>query len=360
MRIGIPREIKDHEYRVGATPADVRAYVAAGHELRVERQAGAGIGFSDDDYLAAGAQLGDAASIYAADLIIKVKEPQVQEYACLRPGQMLFCYLHLAAAPQLARELLQRQVTAIAFETIGSASGGTPLLTPMSEIAGRLATQVAAFYLMLPQHGRGVLLAGAAGVPPARVLILGGGIAGSNAAQIALGMGADVTLLDTSPDKLRQLQQRFGPALKTGFSNPDTLNRHLPETDVLIGAAYVPGRHAPRLLRRDDIRLLPKGAVLVDISIDQGGISETSRPTTHSQPVYIEEGVVHYCVANMPAAVARTATLALTQAVQPYVLRLAAQGLEALQQDPYFAAGLNVHAGRIAHPALAADLHGML
>ncbi len=356
MHIGIPKEIKDHEFRVGATPADVASYIAAGHQVSVGQEAGAAIGFSDADYRAAGARIGQADDIYAADLVLKVKEPQPTEYALLRPGQLLFCYLHLAAAPELARELIERQVTAIAFETITDKAGHTPLLAPMSEIAGRLAAQMAAHYLTLPQQGRGVLLAGAAGVPPARVLIIGGGMAGSNAAQIALGMGADVTLLDRDPGRLRELQQRFGPALKTGFSHDDTIRHLLPDTDAVIGAAYIPGRHAPRLLSTEHIRLLPAGAVLVDISIDQGGISETSRPTTHSQPVYLEHGVVHYCVANMPAAVARTSTLALTQAVRPYVHKLAQKGLAALAQDPGFNDGLNIDHGEIRHAGLAADL----
>lgn len=358
MHIGIPAEIKDHEFRVGATPADVAAYVADGHRVTVGHNAGKVIGFSDADYVAAGAQLGTAADVFAADLVVKVKEPQAAEYPLLRHGQLLFCYLHLAAAPELAQELIQRQVSAIAFETISDQAGHTPLLAPMSEIAGRLATQYAAHYLTLPQQGRGVLLAGAAGVEPARLLIIGGGMAGSNAAQIALGMGADVTLLDRNPARLRELQQRFGPALKTGFSHEDTLRRLLPDTDAVIGAAYVSGRHAPRLLTEDHIRLLPAGAVLVDISIDQGGISETSHPTTHSEPVYLAHGVVHYCVANMPAAVARTSTLALTQAVRPYVQMLARDGLSALDGHPGLAAGLNIHAGEITYPGLEEDLAG--
>ena len=356
MHIGIPKEIKNHEYRVAATPAGVADMVAAGHGVLVEHQAGAAIGFSDDDYARAGAVLTDAVGVYRADLVFKVKEPQAAELERLRPGQWLFCYLHLAAAPDLARMLMVRQVQAVAFETILDDTGHTPLLAPMSEIAGRLAIQAGMRALEMEHGGRGVLLAGVPGVPPGRVVILGGGMVGANAARLAVGVGADVTLLDKNPARLRYFDDLYGGELGTRFSNPATIAECVAGADLVVGAAYVPGRRAPHLLSRELIRTMPRGAALVDVAIDQGGISETSRPTTHSQPYYVEEGVVHYCVANMPGAVSRTATLALAEATLPYLLRLA-ENPDAALGDPGVAAGLNVRDGRIVHPGLAQDLN---
>jgi len=356
MRIGIPREIKDHEYRVAATPAGVAAMIATGHEVRVETAAGTAVGFDDAAYQRAGALLADAANVYAADLIFKVKEPQPSELARLRDGQWLFCYLHLAAAPDLARELMARRVRAVAFETVLDARQRTPLLAPMSEIAGRLAIQAGMRGLEMKHGGRGVLLSGVPGVPPARVVILGGGMVGANAARLAVGVGADVILLDRDAERLRHFDDLYGGELGTRFSNPANLAECVAHADLVVGAAYVPGRRAPRLLPRELIRAMPRGAALVDVSIDQGGIAETSRPTTHSAPYYVEEGVVHYCVANMPGAVSRTATLALAEATLPYLLKLAADPDAALATDAGFAAGLNVSGGAIVHPGLAADL----
>ncbi|MBI5329503.1 MAG: alanine dehydrogenase [Betaproteobacteria bacterium] len=356
MHIGIPKEIKDHEYRVALTPAGAAALTAAGHAVRVETGAGAAVGLADDAYARAGAELTDAAGVYAADLVFKVKEPQPVEVARLRPGQRLFCYLHLAAAPDLARALMETGVTAIAFETVLDAAGRTPLLAPMSQIAGRLAIQAGMQSLEMQHGGRGVLLSGVPGVAPGRVVILGGGVVGANAAHIAVGVGADVTLLDRHAERLGAFDDQYGGRLKTRFSNPANIAECLREADLVVGAAYVHGRRAPRLLTREHLRTLPRGAVLVDVAIDQGGVAETSRPTTHSSPTYVEEGVVHYCVANMPGAVARTATLALAEATLPWLLRLAADPKAALEADPGFAAGVNVAEGRIVHPGLAADL----
>lgn len=356
MRIGIPREIKDHEFRVAATPAGVAGMVAAGHEVLVGRDAGSAIGFDDEAYRRAGAALADAADVYAADLIFKVKEPQPAEVERLRAGQWLFCYLHLAAAPDLARALMARKVHAVAFETVLDARQRTPLLAPMSEIAGRLAIQAGMRALEMKHGGRGVLLSGVPSVPPARVVILGGGMVGSNAARLAVGVGADVTLLDRDADRLRHFDDLYGGELGTRFSNPANIADCVTHADLVVGAAYVPGRRAPRLLNRDLIRAMPRGAALVDVAIDQGGIAETSHATTHSAPFFLEEGVVHYCVANMPGAVARTATLALAEATLPYLLKLAADPRSALEADAGFMAGLNVSGGEITHPGLAADL----
>lgn len=357
MHIGIPREIKDHEFRVAATPSGVAEMVRAGHRVSLEAGAGAAIGFDDAAYAEAGARITDAVDVYAAELVFKVKEPQPAELARLRRGQWLFCYLHLAAAPELARALMERGVEAVAFETVLDDRRRTPLLAPMSEIAGRLAIQAGMRALEMKHGGRGVLLAGVPGVPPGKVVILGGGMVGANAARLAVGVGADVTLLDQSAERLRHFDDLYGGELGTRFSNPANIAECVAAADLVVGAAYIPGRRAPRLLSRDLIRAMPRGAALVDVAIDQGGISETSRPTTHSDPYYVAEGVVHFCVANMPGAVSRTATLALAEATLPYLLRLAADPRAALESDPGFGAGLNVSAGRIAHPGLAADLN---
>jgi alanine dehydrogenase len=356
MRIGIPKEIKDHEFRVAATPAGVAELVRAGHRVIVETGAGAAVGFDDEAYVQAGASLADAAGAYAAELVFKVKEPQPIEVERLRQSQWLFCYLHLAATPDLARELMTREVNAVAFETVLDAAEHTPLLAPMSAIAGRLAVQAGMRALEMKHGGRGVLLAGVPGVAPGRVVILGGGVVGANAARIATGLGADTTLLDRKAERLRQFDDLFAGRLKTRFSNPANIAECVSQADLVVGAAYVHGRRAPRLLPRELVRAMPRGAALVDVAIDQGGIAETSHATSHSAPYFVEEGVVHYCVANMPGAVARTATLALAEATLPYLLKLAADPRAALDADPGFAAGLNVSAGKIVHPGLAADL----
>jgi alanine dehydrogenase len=356
MRIGIPREIKDNEFRVAITPTGVRTLAQAGHQVLVERSAGLAIGIQDRDYAAAGAGIADAEGVFAADIVFKVKEPQPAELARLGAGQILFCYLHLAAAPDLARALMDRGVTAIAFETVLDKAGRTPLLAPMSQIAGRLALQMGMQALEMKHGGRGVLLSGVPGVPPARVVILGGGVVGANAARMAVGLGTDVTLLDRDPERLRAFDEQYGGRLKTRFSNAGSIEEVARQADLVIGAAYVLGRRAPTLLPRALLQAMPDGSALVDVAIDQGGIAETSRPTTHSHPFYVEEGVVHYCVANMPGAVARTSTLALAEVTLPYLLRLAADPRGALDADPGFAAGLNVAGGRIAHAGLAKDL----
>ncbi len=358
MRIGIPKEIKDHEFRVGVTPSGVRALAEAGHEVLVERGAGEAIGFTDARYRAAGARIASGPEeVYACPLVVKVKEPQPSELPLLREGQILFTYLHLAAEPALARGLMERGCIAVAYETVTDAHGHLPLLVPMSEVAGRLAVQAGAAALQMIHGGRGVLLGGVPGVPPGRVVIVGGGVVGTQAARTALGLGAEVAVLDVDLERLRWLDDHFGPSLRTRYSDSHTLAELVEGADLVVGAVLVPGRHAPRLLTREHLRAMGRGAVLVDVSIDQGGCAETSRPTTHSDPTYVEEGVVHYCVTNMPGAVAHTATWALTHATLPYVQRLAALGFpRAFQEDPGLRAGLNVCLGRITHPEVAADL----
>lgn len=359
MRIGIPKEIKDHEYRVAATPATVAVLVKAGHAVLVQAGAGQAIGYDDAAYRAAGAEVvGDAATVYGqATLIYKVKEPLAAELPLLRQDHILFCYLHLAAAPELTQALLGLGLTAIAYETVGDMRGGAPLLAPMSRIAGRLAIQMGMQALEMKNGGRGVLLSGVPGVAPGRVVILGGGNVGGNAARIAVGLGADVTLLDRGAEKLKAYDDLYQGRLKTRFATPANIEACVTEADLVVGAAYVPGRHAPRLLDRALLRRMPKGSALVDVSIDQGGTAETSRPTSHAAPFYVEEGVVHYCVPNMPGAVARTGTLALAEATLPYLLKLAGQGLRtAFEQDAGLANGLNLALGQIGHAGLAEDL----
>lgn len=358
MRIGIPKEIKVQEHRVAASPASVASLVRAGHQVLVERGAGNAIGFSDQAYLDAGASVvADAAAAYAADLVFKVKEPQAAELACLRPGQVLFCYLHLAAAQDLARALMERGVSAIAFETVEDGHGHTPLLAPMSRVAGRMAVQAGMRALEMENGGRGVLLAGVEGVAPGRVVIIGGGEVGANAAHIAVGIGAQVTLLDRNPARLQAIAARYPGRIETVLSDAAAIEHHVMHADLVVGAVYLHGRRAPRLISRDLVRRMADGAAIVDVSIDQGGIAETSRVTSHDQPFFLAEGVVHYGVANMPGAVARTSTLALETATLPYLLRLADMGPRAaFEADPGFAAGLNVAAGRVCHPGLAADM----
>ena len=355
MRIGVPREIKVHEYRVGLVPAGVRELTGAGHEVLIETGAGAGIGIPDADYQAVGAKIvAAAADVFAgADLVVKVKEPQPAECALLRRGQVLFTYLHLAPDPEQARALMKSGATAIAYETV-TRRGTLPLLTPMSEVAGRMSVHVGASCLQKANGGRGVLLGGVPGVLPAKVVILGGGVAGTHAAQMAVGLHADVTVVDRSLERLRELSDQFGASLRTAYSTTAAIERLVKEADLVIGAVLITGAAAPKLLTRAMLSSMQPGSVLVDIAIDQGGCFETSRPTTHAEPTFVVEGIVHYCVANMPGAVARTSTFALTNATLPYVRQLADLGWqEALREDAGFAAGLNVHAGAITHPAVA-------
>lgn len=358
MRIGVPKEIKDHEFRVGLTPAGVRAVREAGHEVCVETRAADAIGFTDAHYREAGAAIvASPQEVYACDLVIKVKEPQTSEVTLLREGQILFCYLHLAASHALTEQLMQSKATCIAYETVLDAQGTLPLLTPMSAVAGRLSIQMGAWALTMANGGSGVLLSGVPGVAPGRVTILGGGMVGANAARIALGMGADVTVLDRDPVRLQHLEGLFGAQLKTRYSEADAIENCVRKSDLVIGAVLLPGKHAPKLISRALIQTMRPGSVLVDVAIDQGGCAATSRPTTHSNPLYIEEGVVHYCVTNMPAATARTSTLALTHATLPYLLALANQGVkQALLNDAGLRSGLNIYAGKVTHAHLAEDL----
>ncbi len=358
MRIGVPKEIKDHEFRVGVTPQGVRTLRAAGHEVIVGTRAGAAIGFSDALYAEAGAVIATSPQqVYACDMVIKVKEPQPPEVPLIREGLVLFCFLHLAAAPELAEQLMRSKVIAIAYETVLDAQGGLPLLTPMSAVAGCLSVQMGAWGLTMINGGRGVLLSGMPGVAPGKVAILGGGVVGTHAARIAIGMGADVTLLEQKLVRLRLLAEMFGASLKTRHSDSDAVEQCVREADLVIGAVLVPGKHAPRLISRNLVKAMRPGSVIVDISIDQGGCAETSRPTTHSQPIYIEEGVVHYCVANLPAATSLTSTEALTHVTMPYALALANKGVaRAMLEDAGLRSGLNLCAGRITHGSLAEDL----
>jgi alanine dehydrogenase len=361
MLVGVPKEIKDREDRVGLIPSSVAELVRHGHTVLVERAAGTGAGLSDDDYRAAGATLveGPSRIFQDAALIVKVKEPLPAERKQLRRGQVLFTYLHLAPDLAQTRDLMTSGATCIAYETVTSPSGGLPLLTPMSEVAGRLAPQVGANCLERAQGGRGVLLGGVPGVPPAEVIVLGGGVSGTHAATIALGMGAAVTVADRSADALRRLTVQFGARIRTVFSTHDAVAQLARRADLVIGAVLVPGAAAPKLISRDMVKAMKPGAVIVDIAIDQGGCSETSRPTTHSNPTYVEEGVVHYCVSNMPGAVPRTSTFALNNVTLPFVLALADKGWrEALRDDPHLRAGLNVHDGKI-YCAPVAEAHGL-
>ena len=358
MLIGVPKEIKNHEYRVGITPAGVRALTDAGHEIRVETGAGERIGFGDELYRAAGATIAASATdAYGCPLIVKVKEPQPGEIDLLSEGQVLFTYLHLAADPELTARLVEKKIIGIAYETVTDHAGTLPLLTPMSEVAGRISIQAGATALQLANGGRGVLLGGVPGVSPGRVVILGAGTVGTHAARMALGMGADVTLLDISLPRLRHLDEVFGARIKTRYSEAHAIEELVSQADLVVGSVLLPGKRAPKLLSRRIIKGMMPGSVLVDVAIDQGGCAETSRPTTHSSPTYVEEGVVHYCVTNMPAACARTATQALTNATLPYVLALAGKGWrQALQADAGLRMGLNLHQGQVTHAGLAADL----
>jgi alanine dehydrogenase len=355
--IGVPKEIKVHEYRVGLTPESVRAVIARGHRVLVEKNAGAGIGATDADYRAVGASIADSAEqVFAeADLIVKIKEPLAPERARLRAGQTLFTYLHLAPDPEQTRELVASGAIAIAYETVtGPPPNRLPLLAPMSEVAGRMSIQVAAHYLEKPHGGRGVLISGAGGVPPAKVVVLGAGVVGSNAAQVALGMGAEVVALNRSIEPLQRLAVALGPRMKTMISNPAAIEAQLRDADAVIGAALVPGARAPKLVTRAMLAGMKPGAVMIDVSIDQGGCFETSRPTTHAEPVYTLDEIVHYCVANMPGAVPRTSAYALNRVTLPFVLELADRGVEAaLRQDEHLRNGLNIYRNRVTRREVA-------
>ncbi|MGH9382419.1 MAG: alanine dehydrogenase [Thermoanaerobaculia bacterium] len=350
MKIGVPREIKDHEYRVGLVPAAVVELTHAGHEVFLEKGAGQGSGIEDSEYEQAGGKLlPDAAAIYeTADMVVKVKEPIAPEYELLKPEQALFTYLHLAPLPELTQVLLDKRITGIAYETITDERGGLPLLTPMSEVAGRMSVLMGAYFLQRPAGGRGTLLSGVPGVPPGDVVILGGGIVGLNAAKMALGLGGRVTILETSVERMRFLDNTFHGAITTVASNRHNLISGMARADLLIGAVLIPGRAAPKLVTREMLAEMKPGAVVVDVSVDQGGCFETTRPTTHSDPVYEVDGIVHYCVANMPGAVPRTSTFALNNVTLPYALALANRGVvDAVRRDSGLADGVNTYKGEI-------------
>lgn len=362
MRIGVPKEVKAHEYRVGLTPAAVADLVARGHELLVETGAGTAIDFTDADFSDAGARiLPSAEEVYrGAELLVKVKEPTAQEIAWLRPDQTIFAYLHLAADRKQAEQLIESGVTAISYETVTDARGALPLLRPMSEVAGRMSVQVGAHYLEKHQGGRGVLLSGVPGVPSANVVVLGGGVAGYNAALAALGMRANVSVLDISTGRLGEIDQLFAGRVETVYASRTAIAECIAKADLVIGAVLTPGGATPKLVTREMMRAMPRGAVVVDIAVDQGGCFETSRPTTHDDPIYVEEGVIHYCVSNMPGAVARTSTLALVNATLPFVIRLADLGIDkAVAADKHLANGLNIQAGAIVHAGVASALEGL-
>ena len=355
MRIGCPKEVKNQEYRVGITPAAAQEAVRAGHEVLIETAAGAGAGFPDADYEAIGAAIADTAEqVFAeSDMIVKVKEPQAAERAMLREGQVLFTYLHLAPDPDQTRDLLESGVTAIAYETVTNRAGGLPLLAPMSEVAGRLAPQAGAWALQKANGGRGVLMGGVPGVGPAKVTVLGGGVVGTQAARIASGMGAEVTVLDLSLPRLSHLDDVFAGRFWTRYSSRTNLEELLAESDMVIGAVLIPGAAAPKLVSRADLGLMKPGAAIVDVAIDQGGCFETSKATTHDDPIYEVDGIVHYCVANMPGAVSRTSTIALNNATMPFLLALANKGWKrACAEDPHLMAGLNTHAGKLTYAAV--------
>ena len=358
MIIGVPKEIKVREYRVGLAPASVRELAERGHSVLVETQAGAGIGMSDEDYRQAGAEVVlSAEEVFArSEMIVKVKEPQLIECQRLRPGQILFTYLHLAPDPEQAQALMASGATCIAYETVTSATGGLPLLAPMSEVAGRMAIQAGAYFLEKPHGGLGILLGGVPGVAPAKVVILGGGVVGSHAAMIAVGMGAEVWVLDRNVDVLRNLWRQYGNSINTQYATRDAIEAHCQNADLVIGGVLVPGASAPKLLTRAMLKQMKAGSVVVDVAIDQGGCFETSHATTHDEPTYLVDGVIHYCVANMPGAVPRTSTFALNNATLPYALALADKGLDALRQDVHLRNGLNVFQGQITHAGVAESL----
>ena len=358
MRVGVSKEIKSEEYRVGLVPSSVRELVAAGHSVTVEHGAGAGISADDEDYQRAGATIAASArDVFAdADMIVKVKEPQPGEWAQLREGQILFTYLHLAPDPEQARGLINRGATSIAYETVVDASGGLPLLAPMSEVAGRLSIEAAGQSLRRHSGGRGLLLGGVPGVQPARVVVLGGGVVGTHASRMAVGLGAEVTVIERSIPRLRQLDELFGGRVRTRLSTIEVVEQEIASADVVVGAVLVPGASAPKLVTREMLSLMKRGAVIVDVAIDQGGCFQTSRPTTHADPTFIVDDIVHYCVANMPGAVPLTSSYALNNATLPYVLELARDGLGAVTRSPGLRAGLNVHRGRVYNDAVAESL----
>jgi len=356
MKIGLPKEIKDNEYRVGLTPAGVQALKQAGHEVFVQKTAGEGSGFTDDQYVKAGGQLLETADEVwqTGDMIVKVKEPVQPEYARMRENQLLFTYLHLAPEFELTKQMLERKVTGVAYETVTDINGKLPLLTPMSEVAGRMSVQVGATYLEKMNGGKGVLLGGVPGVPAANVLIIGGGIVGTEAAKMAVGMGARVTILDRDLNRLRQLDDIFLSKVQTMASSRYAIEESIAHADLVVGAVLVVGAAAPKLVTRDMLKLVPQGSVLVDVAVDQGGCFETTHATTHSNPTYYEEGVLHYCVANMPGAVPRTSTFALTNATLPYALDLANKGFEqAIKDDAGLREGVNTYAGKLTYEAVA-------
>ncbi len=356
MKIGLPKEIKDNEYRVGLTPAGVQALSDAGHDLFVERSAGEGSGFADSDYVNAGAtMLGTADEIWkAGDMIVKVKEPIAPEYPRMRENQLLFTYLHLAPEFELTKQMMDRKVTGVAYETITDKKGTLPLLTPMSEVAGRMSVQVGATYLEKMNGGKGVLLGGVPGVPAADVVIVGGGVVGTEAAKMAIGLGAHVTMIDINLERLRELDDIFLSKIQTLASSRYAIEEAISHADLVIGAVLIPGAAAPKLITREMLKLVPNGSVLVDVAVDQGGCFETTRATTHSNPTYYEEGVLHYCVANMPGAVPRTSTFALTNATLPYALNLANKGFDqAIKDDDGLAEGVNTYAGKLTYEAVA-------
>jgi alanine dehydrogenase len=355
MTVGVPKEIKDHETRVGLVPSGVLGLREAGHRVLVETNAGAGSSLPDKEYRDAGGEiLANAADVWKADLVVKVKEPQPSEYPYFRPGLILFTYLHLAPLPELTQKLVEQKVNAVAYETIREADGSLPLLTPMSEVAGRMAVQVGAQYLEAPNGGRGVLLGGIPGVTPANVLIIGGGVVGHNSAKMAVGLGAHVTIIDRNLERLRELDDIYSSQIVTLASNSFTIRESLEAADLVVGAVLIPGASAPKLVRRDMLKGMKPGAVMVDVAIDQGGCFETSHATTHTNPVYVVDGVLHYCVSNMPAAVPHTSTFGLTNATFPYLAELCSKGLErACEENPAIREGVNTYGGYITYPGVA-------
>ena len=360
MRVGVPKEVKSDEYRVAMMPVGVELMKRNGHEVFVETQAGAGSGFLDEDYVKAGATiLPTAAEVFEkAEMIVKVKEPQPQEISRFRPGQILFTYLHLAADKELTQACMESEIVGIAYETIKDKKGTLPLLTPMSEVAGKMSIQEGAKYLEKPMMGRGILLGGVPGVAPAHVVVLGGGVVGTNAAKVAAGLGADVVLMDINLDRLRYLDDIMPANVHCIYSDPQTVREQVRQADLVVGAVLIPGAKAPRLVTRGDLKEMKNGSVIVDVAIDQGGCIETARPTTHQQPTYVVDGVVHYCVTNMPGAVGRTSTIALCNATLPYALKIANKGYEkAAADDPGFGEGINLIGGRVTNQAVAESLH---
>jgi alanine dehydrogenase len=358
MRVGVPKEVKSDEYRVGLMPVGAEGLVKAGHQVFVEAGAGTASGFPDDEYAKVGATtVPTADEAYAADMVVKVKEPQPAEISRFRPGQVIFTYFHFAASTQLTQACLESEIVAIAYETIKDKRGGLPLLTPMSEVAGKMSIQAGAKYLERPQLGRGILLGGVPGVPPADVVIFGAGVVGTNAAKVAAGMGANVTLMDINLDRLRYLDDVMPANVTTIYSDAHTIRDYLIKADLVIGAVLIPGAKAPRLVTREHLKIMKPGAVIVDVAIDQGGCVETARPTTHQQPTYVVDGIVHYCVTNMPGAVSRTSTIALCNATLPYALRIASKGYEqAAAEDPGLGEGINLVGGRVVNAAVAESL----